>query len=459
MTDHKILDQQAELLATKEEKKTPGKSALAAFLGSTLEYYDFVLYGAASALVFNKLFFPTGDPVVATMASLATFGVAYIMRPIGGLVMSHVGDKMGRKLALMITLIIMGVASFAIGLLPTYEAIGYWATALLVLCRVAQGFSAGAEAAGSSTLTMEHSPEGRRAFFTSFTMAGCSAGNVLASVVFFPFMLLPEEQLMSWGWRVPFLLSAVVLLVAYFVRKHLEETPSFDVAKETGAIQAVPAMGVLKTQGLDVARVFLITFYSVIQSVTMVYALTYATQVVGLERSTMLLVNAAAMTVSMIMIPLCAIISDRVGRKPVLLFGAVGCIITIYFYFQAITDANWPLIFALCIINQGIFYSCWNAVWTVYFPEMFAAPVRFTGMAMGNQVGLVLVGFAPSISTWIQGNHGWIGVVAFVVVSITISCLTILTTRETAFTPIHELGAHAVKKQVRQNRVNISTDA
>lgn len=203
--------------------QTPKKAALASLLGSTLEYYDFVIYGTAAALFFNKLFFPEGDPVVAMIASFASFGVAYIARPIGGLVMGHIGDSMGRKKALMITLIVMGIASVSIGLLPTYQQVGIWATVLLFICRIAQGFSAGAEAAGASTMTMEHSPEGRRGLFTSSVMIGCALGNVLAGLVFMPFLALPEEQLMSWGWRIPFLLSAVVLGIAYYIRTELEE--------------------------------------------------------------------------------------------------------------------------------------------------------------------------------------------------------------------------------------------
>ena len=433
-------------------RKTPGKSALAAFLGATLEYYDFVLYGTASALVFGHIFFPEGDPVVATVASLATFGVAYIVRPIGGLVMSHIGDRVGRKLSLLITLMIMGLSSVAIDLLPTYQAVGAWAAVLLVLCRAAQGFSAGAEAAGASTLTMEHSPDGRRAFFTSFTMIGCSAGNVLAALVFIPVANLPEDALYGWGWRIPFLISGVVLALAYFVRAHLDETPAFEESKETGQLQAVPAVGVLRTQGTDVLRVFLITFFSVVQSIMMVYALNYASNVVGLDRSRMLLVNAVAMAVSMAAIPLLAVLSDRVGRKPVLLVGALGCIVSVWFYFEAIHAGSWGLIFLLCIVNQGLFYSCWNAVWTVFFPEMFAAPVRYTGMAMGNQLGLVLIGFAPSIAAIIEPRFGWQGVVVFVVVSILISCVTILSARETAFVPQERLGGKAVQQAVREQR-------
>ncbi|OKX84907.1 MFS transporter [Corynebacterium glutamicum] len=416
--------------------KSPKKAALASLLGSTLEYYDFVIYGTASALLFNHLFFPQGDPVVATIGSLASFGVAYIARPIGGLVMGHVGDRISRKTALMVTLMIMGIASISIGLLPTYGQIGIWATVLLLIARIAQGFSAGAEAAGASTLTMEHSPEGKRGFFTSSVMAGCSVGNVLAGLVFIPFLMLPEEHLMSWGWRVPFLLSALVLVVAYFVRTRLEEPPTEKAEKEAGA----PALAVLRTQGIDVARVFFITFFAVVQTTFNVYALAYATNEVGIDRSFMVMVNTISLGLSIGTIPLAAWVSDRIGRKPVLLFGAITCAITTYFYFQAISEADLVLIFALCLVNQGLFYSCWNGVWTIFFPEMFAAPVRYTGMAMGNQLGLIVVGFAPTIATALYAWNGWEAVAGFIIGAIALSAAVILTTKETAFTKLEDLG-------------------
>jgi MFS family permease len=437
--------------------KAPRKAAAASLLGSTLEYYDFVVYGTASALLFNKLFFPQGDEVVATIGSLASFGVAYIARPIGGLVMGHVGDRISRKTALMVTLIVMGCASVAIGLLPTYGAIGIWATVLLLICRIAQGFSAGAESAGASTMTMEHSPEGRRGLFTSSVMVGCSLGNVLAGLVFLPFLLLPEDQLMSWGWRVPFLLSAAVLLVAYFVRTRLEEPDAVAKSEEVlgeddGAVHLVPALAVLKTQAVDVIRVVMITLYSVIQTTFNVYALSYATDHAGIERSTMVMVNTVALGASIAMIPIAAWLSDRYGRKPVLIVGAVGSVITTYLYFLAINDANIALIYALCLLNQGFFYSCWNGVWTIFFPEMFAAPVRYTGMAMGNQIGLIIVGFTPAIATGLEAWAGWQAVVIYITCCVTIASLTILSCRETAFTPLDKLGLKSTPKYTRADQ-------
>ena len=260
-----------------EHRQSPKKAALASFLGSTLEYYDFFIYGTAAALVFPQLFFPEGNELVATIGAFATFGVAYIARPLGGLVMGHFGDRLGRKNVLLLTLLIMGIASLGIGLLPTYGQIGLWATVLLVIGRLAQGFSAGAESAGASSLTLEHSPEGRRGFFTSFVMTGYASGMVLSTLVFIPVSMLPEEHMMTWGWRVPFWLSVLVLALAFWVRTKLDETPVFedDVKKEH--TRGAPAGLALKYQGFDVLRVLLMSIFSVMQTILTVFGLAYAT--------------------------------------------------------------------------------------------------------------------------------------------------------------------------------------
>lgn len=428
--------------------QTPKKAALASLLGSTLEYYDFVIYGTAAALFFNKLFFPEGDPVVAMIASFASFGVAYIARPIGGLVMGHIGDSMGRKKALMITLIVMGIASVSIGLLPTYQQVGIWATVLLFICRIAQGFSAGAEAAGASTMTMEHSPEGRRGLFTSSVMIGCALGNVLAGLVFMPFLALPEEQLMSWGWRIPFLLSAVVLGIAYYIRTELEEPEAVAVeqkqemedASEAELVEYAPAVDVVQNHLGKVIRVFFTTWFSLAQTGMNVYALSYATQVVGIPRTSVVMILIVGNAISVVTIPAWAWLSDRYGRKPILLISALFTCLTLWAFFAATNAENVPLMMLWAGLNQGVFYAAWNGVWTIFFPEMFPAKVRYTGMAMGNQLGLILVGFTPAIATALESQYGWTGVALYVTAGMVIAAIAIATAKETAFTKLEDLG-------------------
>ncbi|GGG65271.1 MFS transporter [Kocuria dechangensis] len=425
-----------------KHRKTPGKAALASFLGSTLEYYDFFIFGTAAALVFNRLFFSPENPTAAAVGSMAAFGVAYVARPLGGLVMGHFGDRLGRKKILLITLGIMGLASLGIGFLPTYEQIGVWAPILLVALRLAQGFSAGAESAGASSLTVEHSPEGRRGFFTSFVMTGYAAGMVLATVVFIPIYRLEQDALMSWGWRIPFWLSIVVLAIAYWVRTHLDETPVFEEVKEHDELHELPLKDVLRYQPLDVLRVLAMSIFSVVQTVFTVFGLAYATGTAGIDSTTILTVNAVSIGLSMVTLPLAARISDRVGRKPVLLTAATGCAVGVFAYFWALSTGNVVLIALVAFVLMTCFYSGFNGIWPVYFAEQFATPIRYTGMAAGNQLGLVVAGFGPMIAGMIIGDgiNGWIPVALFTVGCIVVAGVAVISARETAFTRIEELG-------------------
>ena len=427
-------------------RRTPKKAALASFLGSTLEYYDFFIYGTAAALVFPRLFFPEGNPTIATISAFATFGVAYIARPLGGLVMGHFGDRLGRKNVLLVTLMIMGIASLSIGLLPTYSQIGIWATVLLVVARLAQGFSAGAEAAGASSLTLEHSPEGRRGFFNSFVMTGYAAGMVLSTIVFIPITAMPEAQIMSWGWRIPFILSVVVLFIAFWVRTKLDETPVFEdeVAEvvEAEPKKKLPAREVLKYQGFDVLRVLLMSIFAAMQTIFTVFGLSYATETGGFERSSILAVNAIAIGLSMAVMPLAGILSDKIGRKPLLISSMVGCGITIFLYFLTLGTGSIWLVSGASFLFMTILYSGYNGVWTSFYGELFAAPVRYTGMAMGNQLGLVVAGFAPMIGGMLlsEGTYGWIPVAIFGAVCALLAVGAAVSARETAFTEVKLLG-------------------
>ncbi|VXB39345.1 SPG23_c18, whole genome shotgun sequence [Arthrobacter sp. 8AJ] len=429
------------------QRKTPGKAALASFLGSTLEYYDFFIYGTAAALVFPHIFFPTADPAVGLISAFATFGVAYVARPVGGLVMGHFGDKLGRKKILLLTLGIMGLSSLGIGFLPGYEQVGIWAPILLVAGRLAQGFSAGAESAGASTLTLEHSPEGKRGFFTSFVMTGYASGMVLATLVFIPVAALPQEAMMAWGWRIPFWLSIVVLGIAYWVRTHLDETPVFEEAQATDQVAPMPIKEVLRFQGADVMRVVGMSIMSVMQTVFTVFGLAYATTTAGFDRASILTVNAVAIGLSMVAMPLAARLSDRIGRRPLLLTAAIGCSVTIFLYFLALSSGNLALVFLSAFLNMTVLYSGFNGIWPAFFAEQFAAPVRYTGMALGNQLGLVLAGFAPMIASMLlaPGITGWIPVAVFATVCMLIAAASAFYSPETFRTPIAELGASYLK--------------
>ncbi|TFD86978.1 MFS transporter [Cryobacterium lactosi] len=429
-------------------ERMPRKAAAAALVGSALEYYDFFIYGAAAALVFSHVFFSADDPAVATIASLATFGVGYVARPFGGLVLGHFGDRIGRKRVLILTLMIMGIASLAIGFLPTYDQIGLWAPALLVLCRLAQGFSAGGEAAGASTLAIEHAPDRRRAFFSGFTMTGYAAGMVLATIVFIPIAALPEDDLLSWGWRVPFWLSAVVLVVAYIVRSRLDETPVFHEAKSADAVEKFPAAQVFRHQWQDVIRVVFMSLFAVAQTVFTVFGLAYATSdAVGIDRTTMLWVATVSIAGSMVTIPLLSSLSDRIGRRPVWITGTLGTAATVFLYFWAISTGSVPLIFLGAFLNMTCFYSMVNGLWPAFFSEMFAAPVRYSGFAIGTQLGFLLAGFAPSIGFALLGDgiNGWIPVAVFTAVCLVLSAIAAATARETYRVPTELLGAVALR--------------
>lgn len=429
-------------LADVEARKTPGKAALASFMGSTMEYYDFFIYGTAAALIFPRLFFPEGDPALASVAAFATFGVAYVARPLGGLVMGHFGDRLGRRNVLLVVLLIMGLASLSVGLLPTYHSVGMLAPVLLVVCRLAQGFSAGAESAGASSLTIEHSPDKRRGFFTSFVMTGYASGMVLSTLVFIPVTALPEAAMLSWGWRIPFLLSAVVLVIAFWIRQRLDETPVFKEEVEEGAIKRLPAKDVLRYQGPDVLRVLGMSIFSVMQTLFTVFGLSYATSTGQFSQPQILAVNAVAIGLSMTVMPFAGALSDRVGRRPLMLTAFSGCAVMLFLYFIALGTGNIWLVAAASIAFMTVLYSAFNGVWTSYFGELFATPVRYTGMAMGNQLGLIVAGFGPTIAGMMMsdGERGWIPVAVFGAICSVIAIIACASARETAHTPASRLG-------------------
>lgn len=422
--------------------RTPAKAAFASWIGSAVEYYDFFVYGTAAALVFPKLFFSSADPQTALIAALATFGVAYVARPFGAVVLGHVGDKFGRKRVLTFTLLLMGLSTFAIGLLPTYSQVGVAAPILLVIARLLQGLSAAGEQAGANSMTLEHAPPHRRAFFTSFTLSGTQAGLILATLVFIPISQLAEADLLSWGWRVPFFLSAIVVIVGLWVRRSLPETPEFAQEDRAHAQAKLPIAELFRTNAKDVLRIIFGALISVVSTIFSVFTLSYAVSVAHIERPFMLMVLVLANVVALAAIPAWAILADRIGRKPVFIFGCLGCAVLIWPYVWAISQGNTTLILVLGILLSGVIYSAANGVWPALYGEMFDTRVRLSGMAIGTQIGFALGGFAPAIVASLMGTgpFGWVPVAVFTSVTALVAALSISTARETYLTPMHELG-------------------
>jgi MFS family permease len=422
--------------------RSPRKAAFASWIGSAVEYYDFFIYGTAAALVFGKVFFPSFDPKTGTIAAFATFGVGYITRPIGAVLLGHVGDRYGRKKVLTFTLLLMGLSTFLVGCLPSYGQVGIWAPVMLVALRMLQGLSAAGEQAGANSMTLEHAPDNRRAFYTSFTLSGTQAGLILATLVFLPISALPESDLLSWGWRVPFLLSVVVVAVGVWVRRSLPETPAFTEEVAEDKVARIPAVELMRDNKVRVCRVILAALVSVVSTIFSVYTLSYAVNTVHIPRATMLTVLILANFVALAAIPLFAALADRIGRKPVFIAGAIGSAALIWPYLWAISRADIPLIFLFGLLLSGIVYSAANGVWPSLYGEMFNTRVRLSGMAIGTQIGFALGGFAPTISAAIQGPgiDGWMPVAGFVSLAAVVAAATIATCRETYRTPMPELG-------------------
>lgn len=364
--------------------KTPVKAALASWIGSVLEYYDFFIYGTAAALVFGKVFFPEADPATGTLLSFATYGVGYVARPIGAFFMGHIGDKYGRKRVLLLTVSLMGVSTFLVGCLPSYDAIGLWAPALLVALRLLQGLSASGEQSGANSLSLEHAPEHRRAFFTSFTLGGTQAGLIIATAVFLPIGAMPEDQLLSWGWRIPFWLSAIVVVVALLIRRRIEEPPAF--REEAAAAQTrVPTAVLFRDHWAGVLRVALAAMASTVSTIFGVYALNYAVDGKGLDQTTMLWVAIVTNVVALAAIPAWAMLADRIGRKPVFIFGAIGSGALMFAYLGAISSGKYVLIFIAGALMSGLVYSAMNGIQPSLYGEMFPTRVRLSGMASARR--------------------------------------------------------------------------
>ena len=382
---------------------------LASFIGTTIEWYDFFLYGTAAALVFNKLFFPNVDSLTGTLSAYGTFAIGFVARPLGGAVFGHYGDKVGRKAMLVWSLLLMGVATALIGLLPTYATLGVWAAVLLTMVRFVQGIGVGGEWGGAVLMAVEHSSRGRRGFHGSWPQMGVPAGLLLSTGVFALFStVLSEQQFLAWGWRIPFLLSTVLIGVGLFIRLRIIESPAFSKLKETGSEVRFPLRDLLREHprnllvgmGMRFAQNVLFYLYSV-------FVLSYGQTVLHQSKNTMLAGVAIASVIGLFTTPLFGALSDRVGRRRVYLAGAILSLLYCFPFFWLVGQGSVLMVWLAIVLGMNVGHDMMYGVQAAYFSELFGTHVRYSGASLVYQLTSVFSGgLAPFIATWLLARHG-----------------------------------------------------
>jgi metabolite-proton symporter len=415
------------------------KVTASSFLGNTLEYYDFLVYGTAAAVVFPKVFFPDASGFVATLSAFGTFAVGFLARPLGGLFFGSRGDRHGRKSTLMVTLVVMGLSTILIGLLPSYATIGIWAPVLLVALRLMQGFAVGGEWGGSMIIVLESAPPNRRGFFSAWPNTGGFSAQILITAVFAYVYTLSEEQLLSWGWRIPFLLSAVVLVVTFWMRRSLHETPVFTKAvapaeqeEETAAAER-PAHGPIRRIFVDDWRNLLLIIglrfaESTPYFLLTVFALSYGTEALGLEKGQLNNAILIAAVLSFISHGVFAAISDRIGRRPVYFFGALVVFVMAFPFFALLHSGSFALIVLGYVLVLNLGHNAINAIQPAFFAELFPAERRYTGAAAGREIASIFAGgLTPFVATALAGADGtrWPLVAAYVMVGAVITMVAV----------------------------------
>ncbi|HET7633324.1 MAG TPA: MFS transporter [Burkholderiales bacterium] len=418
-----------------EASVSPSKVAFAAALGTIIEWYDFFIYGTAAALIFNKVFFANLPPKVGTLVAFATFAVGYVARPFGAVIFGHFGDRIGRKTMLILTLVIMGVATFIIGLLPTYNSIGLWAPILLIIMRIFQGIGVGGEYGGAALLAIEYAPKQRRGLFGSFTQDGVPIGLLMASGMFSLLTLLPKNDFIAWGWRIAFLSTIVLVAIGLYVRLKIDETPVFQAIKKAQAQKKVPFIAVLKShprqllQGMGIRWIEGLTFnaYAVV-------AITYAVGAVGASRTTVLNGIVIGAAVGAVCTILFGHLSDRFGRKRIYGAGVVGIALFIFPSFALMRTGETTWIWISIAVGLGVIYSAIYGPLAAFWAELFDTEVRYTGVGSVYQFsGIYASGLTPLIGASLidaTGGKPW-AFAAYMVIVAAISFAVLLTIPET----------------------------
>jgi len=415
---------------------------LSSLIGTTIEWYDFFLYGSAAALVFNKLFFPSFDPLVGTLLAFATYAVGFVARPLGGIVFGHFGDRIGRKRLLMWSLISMGLATVLIGLLPGYASIGVWAPIGLILLRVVQGFAVGGQWGGAVLMVAEHGDAKRRGYRASWPQAGVPMGLLLsAGLLALMAKIGSPEQFLAWGWRVPFLLSAVLVVTGWYIRNRVAESPMFEAEIEAEAPPSAPVMqvfrdyprGVLIGAGLRVGE-------NIIYYVLTVFSLTFLVDVAAQSRALALNALLIGAAVQFVAIPLLAILSDRIGRRPVYAFGAFAAAMFIFLFFPMLASGSDAQII-LAIVIGLVLHASMYAPQAAFITELFPTRIRYSGVSIAYQLTAIFAGsLAPIIALWLYKDlHSSVPVSIYVAIACAISGVSALLARETKGVELSEI--------------------
>ncbi|RLJ86563.1 metabolite-proton symporter [Planococcus citreus] len=411
------------------DKKTTRRVLTASLVGSSIEWFDYFLYGTMAALVFNQLFFVNEDPTVGLMLAYASFALAFFIRPFGGIIFSHIGDRIGRKKTLVITLSLMGIATFGMGLLPTYQAIGIWAPILLITLRLIQGLGIGGEWGGALLLATEYAPPEKRGLFGSIPQMGVTIGLVLGTLALWLMTLLPNDAFMTWGWRVPFILSALLVVFGLWIRKGVDETPEFKAVQASGEIPKVPIVETLKYHWREVliaigAKVVETAPFYIFGT----FIVSYATTNLGFSRTATLGAVMIATIITTILIPIMGSLSDRIGRKKLYIAGASGMALFAFPYFWMIHQGSVLMLVLATIIALGVIWAPITAVLGTMFSEIFDAKVRYTGVTLGYQIGAALAGgTAPLVATALLArfDNSYVPVAIYIIFTALISLVSI----------------------------------